>query len=101
MYLDWTVTLRTDDGTLIQQIDVTAEICRYHDAGTPTGDVMVLAVYAEKRRHPLAPPRLSRITGPLADVLIESLEADRRFRDQAQAMLPRPLRRRRTGPAPP
>lgn len=98
MYLDWTVTLRTDDGTLIQQIDVTAEICRYHDAGIPTAEVMVLAVYAEKRRHPLAPFRLSRITGPLADVLIESLEADRRFRDQAQALLPRFPRRRRAGP---
>lgn len=87
MHLPWTATLTTDDGALIQQIDLVAEVTPYRDAGVKTDDVMVLAVYVDHRRTPLAPPTLSRITGPLALALTEALEADPAFRERAGTCL--------------
>ncbi|GAB3116954.1 hypothetical protein [Novispirillum itersonii] len=84
MYLPWTVTLTTDDGALIQQIDLVAEITPYRDAGTETGEAMIQDLYVDHRRTPLAPPALSRITGPLAVALTDALEADPAFHDRAR-----------------
>lgn len=87
MYLPWTATLTTEDGALIQQIDLVAQITTYRDAGVETGEAMVVDLYVDHRRTPLSPPTLSRITGPLAVVLTDVLEADPAFRDRAEACL--------------
>ena len=81
-YLDCTANPVTDDGVLIQQIDLRAEISAATDGGILTGEVSIdgLAVDATDST---GKTQWSAITGPMFDALTAALLADKGFQDRA------------------
>lgn len=80
-FLDWTADLLTDDGALIQQVDVRAELSPVLENGHPTGDISIDGVSVHDTI--LGEPRWSPLSGPILQAILNALATHPTFEDHA------------------
>ena len=85
-YLNCTANPVTDDGVLIQQIDLRADISAATDGGILTGDVRIDGLAVDVTDS-TGKTRWSEVTGPMRDALTAVLLADAGFQDRAWSAL--------------
>lgn len=85
-YLDCTANPVTDDGVLIQQIDLRVDVSAATDGGILTGEVSINGL-AVDFTDSTGKTQWSEITGPMRDALTAALLADAGFQERAWSAL--------------